>query len=211
MEYRKLSFQTIFADGFTIGIANLASLLGAVVLYLLTIWIPYINVGTTIALSTIPVELSKGHVISPLFIFDGRYRKYMGEYFNLLGLKMMSLYPAFMFLIVPGIIISISWSQALYLMIDKEMSPTDALLASNKMTYGYKWDIFLVGLGICFAAFVVALLMMKIFSGKVLLFFLFVLAVVYMVTNLGCNAVIYRDLSADEASESKSEETTVEA
>lgn len=46
-------------------------MLGATVLWLLTIWIPYLNVGTTIAMATIPIELSKGKVISPLFIFDG--------------------------------------------------------------------------------------------------------------------------------------------
>lgn len=209
MEYRKLSFQTIFTDGFSIGMKNLASLIGASVLYLLTIWIPYMNVGTTIALSAIPIELSKGHIISPFFIFDGRYRKYMGEYFNLMGLKAMSLWPAFLFMIVPGIIISISWSQALYLMIDKEISPSEALTASNKMTYGYKLDIFLVWLGIFFGTFVLALLFIKIFSEAAFLFII-ILAVACLVVSLGCNAVIYRDLSTDETPASQPEEAAVE-
>ena len=72
-------------------------MLGATVLWLLTIWIPYLNVGTTIAMNTIPIELSKGKVISPLFIFDGKYRKYMGEYFTLIGLMYLAIIPALFF------------------------------------------------------------------------------------------------------------------
>lgn len=201
MEYRKLSFQTVFADGIAVGLKNAASLLGAIVLYLLTIWIPYVNVGTTIALSAIPIELGKGKVISPTFIFDARYRKYMGEYFNLVGLKMMSLYPAYLFLLVPGIIISIGWSQALYLMLDKEVSPNDSLMQSSKLTYGYKWDIFVVNLLIALAAIVLMLIIVCGIGDAIGGFLVFVLSVAtivaYIAIRLGCNAVIYRDLSAD--------------
>lgn len=45
-------------------------------------------------MNTIPIELSKGKVISPLFIFDGKYRKYMGEYFTLIGLMYLAIIPA---------------------------------------------------------------------------------------------------------------------
>ena len=39
----------------------------------------YLNVGTTIAMATIPIELSKRKSYFSLFIFDGKYRKFMGE------------------------------------------------------------------------------------------------------------------------------------
>lgn len=66
---KKITILGVWKEGWEITMKNLLSILGAVVLYVLTIWIPYLNVGTTIAMTTIPIELSKGHVISPLFIF----------------------------------------------------------------------------------------------------------------------------------------------
>ena len=101
----KITYVGVLSEGLTISVKNIASIAGAVVLWLLTIWVPYINVGTTIAIQTMPVELSKGKVISPLFIFDEKYRKYMGEYFTLTGLICMSVFPALLFMLVPGIII----------------------------------------------------------------------------------------------------------
>lgn len=68
---RKITVAGVISEGIGLGIKNAISMLGATILWLLTIWIPYLNVGTTIAMTTIPIELSKGRVISPLFIFDG--------------------------------------------------------------------------------------------------------------------------------------------
>ena len=79
---RKITVGGVIQEGVNIGIKNSLSLLGATLLWLITFWIPYLNVGTTIAINTIPIELSKGKVISPTFIFDAKYRRYMGEYFN---------------------------------------------------------------------------------------------------------------------------------
>ena len=150
---------------------------------------------------TLPIEFSKNanKTISPTFLFDGKYRKYMGEFFTLLGLMFMSLFPAFLFLIIPGIIISIGWSQALYLMIDKEISPSDALIQSNKITYGYKWTIFGVSF-VLYMVLMVALWLLTFLFGMIKLAFVgtilsVVLLAAYMVINLGCQAVIYRNLS----------------
>ena len=73
---RKITVMGVIQEGIGVGLKNSLSLLGAIVLWILTIWIPYINVGTTIAIYTIPVALSKGKVISPTFIFDAKYRQY---------------------------------------------------------------------------------------------------------------------------------------
>ena len=198
---KKIALAKVLTEGFSIGIKNFVSLFVATLLWIVTIWIPFINVGTTIAIKSVPIELSKGKIISPLFIFDKKYRQYMGEFFNLIGLMMLSLIPAFLFMIVPGIIISIGWSLAIYIMLDKEISPSDALIMSNKATYGYKWIIFGVSvvLGVCF--FIVNLILGLIPLGFLSAILSLLLTCVYQVVNLGCEAVIYRDLTKEDFTE----------
>ena len=50
----KVSFRLTFAEALEIGVKNAPSIIGCVVLWLLTIWVPYINVGTTIAINMLP-------------------------------------------------------------------------------------------------------------------------------------------------------------
>ena len=83
---KKLDIKEVLTEGVGIGIKNIVSLVLATILYVVTVWIPYLNVGTTIAMMSIPVELSKGNIINPLFIFDAKFRKNMGEFFILVGL-----------------------------------------------------------------------------------------------------------------------------
>lgn len=49
-------------------------------------------------------------------------------------------------LIVPGIIFAIMFHFYSYLIVDKNMSPVDALKESKKLTSGSKWQLFLFGL-----------------------------------------------------------------
>lgn len=154
-----VSVTRAITDTYTIAVKNIPSVLGAAILWILTCWIPYINVGTTIALFYgMPLELSRGGVMNPLSIFDAKYRKYMGEFFACVGLMFVSLLPAYFFMIVPGIIISIGWMFAVLLLVDKEMSPTTAMSMSTKYTYGYKWTIFLSQLVIYIALFFIYLI-----------------------------------------------------
>ena len=83
---KKLNIIATIKDGIAIGLVNFLSLILVTVLYLLTIWIPYLNVGTTIAMSSLPAEMAKGKAINPLFIFEAKYRKNMGEFFLLMAL-----------------------------------------------------------------------------------------------------------------------------
>ena len=192
---KKLDVIGVIKEGLGIGLKNAASLIGALILYIVTIWIPYINVGTTIAICSIPIELAKGNVISPTFIFDKKYRKYMGEFFTLIGLMSIALIPAFAFLIVPAIVIGIGWSLAIYILIDKEVSPADALTMSTKATYGNKWAIFFISLILVIAFYILFFLFVLIpYLGVVLII---ALAICYSVVTLGCRAVIYRDLAKD--------------
>ena len=105
MEMKKLDFSETLKDSIAIGVKNAPSVVVAVALWLVTIWIPYINIGTTIAISLLPVELAKGSVINPLGIFDSKYRRYMGEYLITAGLMVIPIYIAFVFMIVPGIVL----------------------------------------------------------------------------------------------------------
>lgn len=194
---RKITVMGVISEGIGIGIKNAVSMLGATILWLLTIWIPYLNVGTTIAMTTIPIELSKGKVISPLFIFDGKYRQYMGEYFTIIGLMYLSIIPALFFMLIPGIIISIGWSLAIYILLDKGVAPGEAMIKSNKATYGYKWTIFGVSFLLVIAFYILMSIIFFIFDNGFGLFLIFLLAIVYTVAALGCSAVIYRNLTAE--------------
>lgn len=191
---KKITVFGVIQEGLGIGIKNAASLIVAVLLWIITIWIPYLNVGTTIAMATIPAELSKGKIISPTFIFDAKYRRYMGEFFSLIGLMMMSIIPALFFFIIPAYVIAIGWSLAIYIMLDKGVSPTQALIQSNNATYGYKWTIFFIMLILVVIYYILAAIFALIpLLGGILIF---ALVLVYQVVALGCMAVIYRNLTS---------------
>ena len=192
---RKLTFSDVLSEGFSIGVKNALSLIAVLLLWILTIWIPYINVGTTIAVCSIPVELSKGGILSPLFIFDAKYRQYMGEFFTLIGLMLIAIIPAFIFMIIPAFIIGIGWSLAIFIMLDKEVTPTKALLLSNKVTNSYKWVIFGVG----FLLQLIALGFSWIVSELGALGILLSLPISAIITciGLGCTTVFYKRLFLD--------------
>lgn len=144
MEMKKLDFAETLKDSIEIGVKNAPSIVVAVILWLVTIWIPYINIGTTIAIKLLPVELAKGNVINPLSIFDSKYRRYMGEFLITWGLMLIPIYIATLFLVVPGIVLSLSWTLSFYFLLDKGKNPIEAIKASNDPTYGSKWTMFFV-------------------------------------------------------------------
>ena len=193
---KKLDIQQVLTEGVGIGIKNIVSLVLATILYVVTVWIPYLNVGTTIAMFSIPVELSKGNVINPLFIFDAKYRKNMGEFFILIGLQCMAMVPAFLMGIIPGIVLSYAWGLAIYLFIDKDVHALDALRKSNELTYGNKWRMFFIGLILTLAISIVnGILGLIPHVGTILSVIVMIL---YYPIQLGCNAVIYKQLTTPE-------------
>lgn len=146
MEMKKLDFAETLKDSIEIGVKNAPSVVVAVALFLVTIWIPYINIGTFIAITLLPTQLAKGEVINPLGIFDSKYRRYMGEFLITWGLMVLPIMLAFMFMFIPGIVLSIAWSLSYYYLIEKGKNPMQAIKASNDATYGSKWTIFFVSL-----------------------------------------------------------------
>jgi hypothetical protein len=162
MKKEKLQIGVILKNGTNLGLKNFLSIIGALVLYILTIWIPYLNLGTTIAMATLPLKMSQGKIISPLEIFDGKYRKNMGEFLLLIGLLYLIVMMGYMFMIIPGVVMSIAYGYSVYFLIDKEETPTSALSLSNKSTYDYKWNIFLVKLIFVLLIFILAFVLSKI-------------------------------------------------
>lgn len=62
--------------------------------------------------------------------------------FGLLSIILMVVLPiAFILLIVPGIILSLMFQFAPYLVMDKGMGPIEALKESARITSGYKWKL----------------------------------------------------------------------
>lgn len=183
MEMKKLDFAETLKDSIEIGVKNAPSIVVAVILWLVTIWIPYINIGTTIAIKLLPVELAKGNVINPLSIFDSKYRRYMGEFLITWGLMLIPIYIATLFLVVPGIVLSLSWTLSFYFLLDKGKNPIEAIKASNDATYGSKWTMFFVILvfsiimGIVYGIFLFVCEAIDVaFITFVVMFVLFVLA-----------------------------------
>ena len=216
---KKIDIMATLKDGIAIAALNFLSLILVTLLYILTIWIPYLNVGTTIAMSSLPAELAKGNMINPLFIFESKYRRNMGEFFILMALMSGAISVGFMFMGIPGIVISIAWSFATVLFVDKDMSALDALRESNRLTYGNKWRIFGAEFLICFALCIVVAIIAGIFGiGNVkwleaigtiinVVLIIFIVPAIY-----GVEASIYRQLTeAPKAEDPKPEAPKAEA
>lgn len=206
----KLQFVPSLKDAFAIGVKNLVPIVLSVLLWLVTVWIPYVNVGTTIALATLPVKLSKGEMISPMFIFDSEYRHCMGEYFILQALISSAVSVACLFLLIPAVVLSFSWMLAVYLLVGKKNWAL-CLSESNRLMMGYKFKAFCLKFAVSLALLVVSYVLFSMFDAMadllgVLVVLLCVLAGVCVM--LSVDAVIYRELvlSEDKVEEAKPEE-----
>ena len=198
MEVKKLDFGETLKDSVAIGVKNAPSVIAAVVLFLITIWIPYINIGTFIAITLLPTQLAKGEVINPLGIFDSKYRRYMGEFLITMGLMVIPIYIAMIFMIVPGIVLSIAWSLAYYFLIAKGKNPMQAIKASNDATYGSKWTMFFVILVFGVLASIVMLVFSAICGlinvGFITFVVMFVLVVLFMSIGMSINASFWKQM-----------------
>jgi hypothetical protein len=207
----KLNYATVLGEGLAYGLKNIPSLLGAIILWIITIWIPYVNVGTTIAISTLPLQLSRGKVFSPLAIFDKKYYRYMGEFFMTYGLMLIGLIGAAIFLYIPAIVVALAWSLSILILLDKGVNAAEAIRLSNKLTYGNKWTIFFVNITIGVAVYIVAIIfsfllgalitllsdiafLSVLMTGILGILFLALIVVAIAVT-IGCQAAIYGTLS----------------
>lgn len=200
----QLTFGNIVKSSIAIGSKNAVPLMGAVLLWLLTFWIPYINVGTTIGLLGIVAKMGRGGSISPTEIFDPKYRKQMGEFFLVMIFVTTGVSIGISFLVIPGIVISLAWMLAPLLVLDQGLNPMDAVKRSNDLMEGHKWPVFFAPFAVNFGGGFFALTFLAIagFLDIELLTLLAILVVlvVYLViiaANLGVTAHVYAVLVPD--------------
>lgn len=199
---KKLDICATLVEGCKIGLVNFFSLLAVTILYVLTIWIPYLNVGTTIAVLSLPAELAKGKMIDPLFIFESKYRRNMGEFFILYTLYSGGMVAGFLFGIIPGFVISVAWSLAFVLFVDKDLSSLNSLRESNRLTYGNKWRIFwitiLFSILLCVVLGLLSLLLLPNITWLSVIAGILITVVCVLVcpVALGLDAAIYKSLLA---------------
>jgi len=201
----KLAVGATIQEGIAIGTRNIGPILVNVLLWVLTIWIPYINVGTTIGLTAgIVSKASRGEIIPITEIFDPKYRKYMGEFFLVFGLIGIGIFMGTIFFIIPGMVIGLAWSLAVLLVVDKGKNPTKALILSNNCTYGYKWKM--AGIYILTGLIFTAVQMILVGIGQALDHdvVMYIISIIVFLTALfevfvciGLQASIYRQLTED--------------
>lgn len=198
MEVKKLDFGETLKDSVAIGVKNAPSVIAAVALWLITIWIPYLNVGTTIAITLLPTQLAKGEIVNPLGIFDSKYRRYMGEFFITMGLMVFPIFIGVLFMVIPGIVLSIAWTLSYYFLIEKGKNPIQAIKASNDATYGSKWTMFAVALVFGVAAAIVMLIFSAICGminvGFITFIVMFALIVIVMSVGMAISASYWKQL-----------------
>jgi len=146
MDYPKINVLDTIKDAFQLGMKNVLSLILLVILYVITVWIPYLNVGTTIGLYKAVMAMSRGEVVDPVSIFDKNNFKNFGNIFLLMGFRSVGVGAAAIFVFIPALVLSIAWSFGMYLMLDKGTSPLKSLTLSYDITLGEKWRIFFIGL-----------------------------------------------------------------
>lgn len=146
MTTEKLDIMKTIREGVSYGIRNFFPLFLMVILFFLTFWIPYLNVGTSIGLYKAVISIGRGETVDPLSIFNKDNFKNLGNLFLLMGFISIGTLAAAAFLFLPAIVISIAWGFAIYFLIDKHVSPLKALLLSYDSTFGNKWRIFFTGL-----------------------------------------------------------------
>ena len=146
METKKLQVIPTLVEACQLGIKNVVPLILTVLLYAVTVWIPYLNVGTTVGLYRIIIDMSKGKTIDPLSIFKKENFENMGGFFLMLGFLTLGITAAMAFMFIPALVMGIAWGYAIYIFLDKKASPVKAMMLSDKATYGEKWTIFFIGI-----------------------------------------------------------------
>ena len=186
----KLNFQKTLVDGVNLGIKNIGNLLLMAFLYMITFWIPYLNVGTTIGFYKNVIALSKGEEVVPTSIFKKENFKNLGDFFLLFGLQTAGIGAAAMFFFIPAMVVSLAWQFAMYFFLDKGTSPLKSLSVSYNATLGEKWTLFFVYLACAVVIGLVVGLLAAIPKVGGLLAFLAIIACVAIV--IGVEATLYK-------------------
>ncbi len=187
---QKLNFQKTLVDGCNLGIKNIGNLLLMAFLFMITFWIPYLNVGTTIGFYKNIIALSKGEEVEPTSIFKKENFKNLGDFFLLFGLQSAGIGAAAMFFFFPAIVVSLAWQFAMYFFLDKGTSPLKSLSLSYDVTLGEKWTLFFIYLACGVIIGLVTGLLAAIPKVGPILAFLAIIACVAII--IGVDATLYK-------------------
>ncbi len=206
MEEKKLlDISQTVKGAIQIGFKNAFTVLGTSLLWVITVWIPYLNIGTTIAfLNVLPARLARGESFAPDEIFNAKHREGMTQFFIVLGLVNMILGVAILLFFFPAIVMYYALMLSVIMVVVHGVKPLEALNLSYKATYGSKWAIFLTYLIIGIIIFVVNLIIGLIVAGLaalstwlgVIFGFLFYVAftVIIVAVMVGIFTQIYKSL-----------------
>ena len=142
MEPKRVDIAAAAADTFAIATRHAPSIIAAVILFLLTLWVPYVNLGTLIALTLLPVRLARDERIEALSIFRSEYRRRMGDFLLTAALKQAALALGTALLVIPGIVLALAWKPAYWCLAEHDKSPLEAIRAAEAATRGSKWRLF---------------------------------------------------------------------
>ena len=142
IDSNELTIGNIINNSFSIAFANIGLITLMLLVYYLTIWIPYINLGTSIAMFAFCIAIVRNKPFRIEELFSYKYRKLIGTMLLLHGISFLAILLGLLWFIVPGLVLMLAWGQAGYLVVDKNLGPMDALKTSYNITYGKKWIIF---------------------------------------------------------------------
>lgn len=191
----QLSVGEIISNGIATGMKNFLNLLLTAILFWVTVWIPYLNIGAFIGLQDLIPKMSRNESISPTGIFDAKYRKNFGEFFILMALLYAGTIAGTLFVCVGAVVVQIAWMLALPLFIDRGIGPIESLRLSNQLTYGHKMTIFLAEV-IFFAGIVIVVLILSLIDqmlGRIVGVLLYILLFPIL---LGMMAYVYGKLTS---------------
>lgn len=196
----KLAFGDTFKDGFATGFKNSLSYLGIIILTILTFWIPYFGLGVMIAVQDLPAKYASGETINPLYIFEGKYRRYISNWLIAYVIMSIALIYATALMVIPGIVLAIAWSLFALFILRKDQRPIEALVSSHRATYGNKWTIFAISLVACiiYAVFVMLLVVLAMTSEVVAIIAIILIAagsVIFFSCQVGISGSIWKQLN----------------
>lgn len=196
----KLAFGETFKEGFQLGLKNSLSFIAVTLLAMLTFWIPYFGLGVIIALGDLPAKYVSGEGVNPLYIFEGKYRRYIGNYLISSVLLSFAIIFATTWMVVPGFVMAYAWSLTLLFILRKEQKPVEALTSSHRATYGNKWTMFAIDLvaGIILAVFILLILVLM-SAGEALaiigIILLFAGSLIWCSCSVGIRGSIWKQLN----------------
>lgn len=194
VQEKRIIFGDVIKSGIRLGVKNIVPLILTVLLYVLTCWIPYLNIGTTIGLYKIIMNLGRGEKIDPVSIFDKSNFKPFGNFFILIGLESVGYTAALACMIIPAIVLEIAWSFAIFVLIEHDVTATKALSLSYNITLGEKWKLFFIGLFLTIVISLICVLLAMI--PKVGIILSIIAAIFGLAISAAVEGVIYKKLSS---------------